>query len=190
MWLSSIHPRTKQHFLKSLNAQFGHSVFIDALVNLALCHFGQLHVGAVIWSAGHYSPTQQTRCPVEAHESESSLVKKNMELTTENNTFEIGQDTFFCQNKKSLGEPPQMCALFVWLISYQPVVFFSQNKSANSNQSVVLFSQNKSLPATSQTNGQVDPGIRTGGSRIPGSAVDTTGERDLANSTYGVAMSD
>lgn len=95
MWLSSIHPRTKQHFLKSLNAQFGHSVFIDALVNLALCHFGQLHVGAVIWSAGHYSPTQQTRCPVEAHESESSLVKKNMELTTENNTFEIGQDTFF-----------------------------------------------------------------------------------------------
>jgi hypothetical protein len=104
MWLSSIHPRTKQHFLKSLNAQFGHSVFIDALVNLALCHFGQLHVGAVIWSAGHYSPTQQTRCPVEAHESESSLVKKNMELTTEKNTFEIAQDTFFfVKIKKKFG---------------------------------------------------------------------------------------
>jgi hypothetical protein len=42
--------------------------------------------------------------------------------------------------------------LFVWLISHQPVVLFSQNKSATSNQPTVLFSQNKSAPATSQTN--------------------------------------
>jgi hypothetical protein len=41
--------------------------------------------------------------------------------------------------------------LFVWLISHQPTVLFSQNKPATSNQPPVLFSQNKSAPATSQT---------------------------------------
>jgi hypothetical protein len=40
-------------------------------------------------------------------------------------------------------------ALFAWLISHQPAVFFSQNKSATSNQPAVLFSQNKSAPAIS-----------------------------------------
>jgi hypothetical protein len=39
--------------------------------------------------------------------------------------------------------------LFVWLISHQPAVLFSQNKSAISNQSTVLFSQNKPAPAIS-----------------------------------------
>jgi hypothetical protein len=38
-------------------------------------------------------------------------------------------------------------ALFVWLISHQPAVFFSQNKPATNNQSTVLFSQNKPAPA-------------------------------------------
>jgi hypothetical protein len=47
---------------------------------------------------------------------------------------------------------PNDRALFVWLISYQLAVLFSQNKSATSNQSAVLFSQNKSAPVTSQTN--------------------------------------
>jgi hypothetical protein len=42
-----------------------------------------------------------------------------------------------------------ICALFVWLISHQPAVLFSQNKSATSNQPIVLFSQNKSAPAIS-----------------------------------------
>jgi hypothetical protein len=47
-------------------------------------------------------------------------------------------------------------ALFVWLISHQPTIFFSQNKLAISNQSVVFFSQNKSAPAIShQPNEQV-----------------------------------
>jgi hypothetical protein len=40
-------------------------------------------------------------------------------------------------------------ALFVWLISHQPAVLFSQNKPATSNQPPVLFSQNKSAPAIS-----------------------------------------
>jgi hypothetical protein len=40
-------------------------------------------------------------------------------------------------------------ALFAWLISHQPAVFFSHNKSATSNQPVVLFSQNKPAPAIS-----------------------------------------
>jgi hypothetical protein len=47
-------------------------------------------------------------------------------------------------------------ALFVWLLSHQPAVLFSQNKSATSNQPTVLFSQNKSAPAISyQPNEQV-----------------------------------
>jgi hypothetical protein len=40
-------------------------------------------------------------------------------------------------------------AMFVWLISHQPAVLFSQNKSAVSNQPTVLFSQNKPAPAIS-----------------------------------------
>jgi hypothetical protein len=40
-------------------------------------------------------------------------------------------------------------SLFVWLISHQPVVLFSQNKSASRNQPTVLFSQNKPAPAIS-----------------------------------------
>jgi hypothetical protein len=48
-------------------------------------------------------------------------------------------------------------ALFVWLISHQPTIFFSQNKPATSNQPTVFFSQNKSAPATShQPNEQAD----------------------------------
>jgi hypothetical protein len=39
------------------------------------------------------------------------------------------------------------CSLFVWLISHQPAVLFSQNKPATSNQPAVLFSQNKPAPA-------------------------------------------
>jgi hypothetical protein len=40
-------------------------------------------------------------------------------------------------------------ALFVRLISHQPAVLFSQNKSATNNHPVVLFSQNKPAPAIS-----------------------------------------
>jgi hypothetical protein len=40
-------------------------------------------------------------------------------------------------------------SLFVWLISHQPTVLFSQNKPAISNQPAILFSQNKSAPAIS-----------------------------------------
>jgi hypothetical protein len=39
--------------------------------------------------------------------------------------------------------------LFVWLISHQPAVLFSQNKSATSNQPAVLLSQNKPAPVIS-----------------------------------------
>jgi hypothetical protein len=54
------------------------------------------------------------------------------------------QSFFFCERK--LYHP---YALFVWLISHQPAVLFSQNKPATSNQPAVLFSQNKSAPAIS-----------------------------------------
>jgi hypothetical protein len=48
-------------------------------------------------------------------------------------------------------------ALFVWLISHQPTLLFSQNKPATSNQPAVLFFQNKSAPAIShQPNEQAD----------------------------------
>jgi hypothetical protein len=39
-------------------------------------------------------------------------------------------------------------ALFVWLISHQSAVLFSQNKPATSNQPAVLLSQNKTTPDT------------------------------------------
>jgi hypothetical protein len=39
--------------------------------------------------------------------------------------------------------------LFAWLISHQPGVLFSQNKSATSNQLVIFFSQNKPAQAIS-----------------------------------------
>jgi hypothetical protein len=42
-----------------------------------------------------------------------------------------------------------LIALFAWLISHQPTVLFSQNKSATSNQPALLFSQNKPAPAIS-----------------------------------------
>jgi hypothetical protein len=42
-----------------------------------------------------------------------------------------------------------MYAMFVWLISHQPAVLFSQNKTVISNQPAVLFSQNKPAPTIS-----------------------------------------
>jgi hypothetical protein len=39
-------------------------------------------------------------------------------------------------------------ALFVWLISHQPTVLFSQNKAAITTQPAVLFSQNKPVITT------------------------------------------
>jgi hypothetical protein len=41
------------------------------------------------------------------------------------------------------------CGLFAWLISHQPPVFFSHNKSATSNHPTVLLSHNKPAPAIS-----------------------------------------
>jgi hypothetical protein len=43
----------------------------------------------------------------------------------------------------------QLTRMFVWLISYQLGVLFSQNKSATSNQSAVPLSQNKPASTTS-----------------------------------------
>jgi hypothetical protein len=45
--------------------------------------------------------------------------------------------------------PSAAGALFVWLISHQPAVLFSQTKPAITNQPAVLFSQNKPVPAIS-----------------------------------------
>jgi hypothetical protein len=53
--------------------------------------------------------------------------------------------------------PSPANALFVWLISHQPTVLFSQNKPAITNQPAVLFSQNKPAPAIShQPNEQAE----------------------------------
>jgi hypothetical protein len=40
--------------------------------------------------------------------------------------------------------------MFVWLISHQPAVLFSQNKPASGNQPTVFLSQNKSTPVISK----------------------------------------
>jgi hypothetical protein len=42
---------------------------------------------------------------------------------------------------------PRTTGLFVWLISHQSAVFFSQNKPVMSNQPTILFSLNKSASA-------------------------------------------
>jgi hypothetical protein len=55
------------------------------------------------------------------------------------------------------GDGSRLTALFAWLISHQPAVLFSHNKSATSNQPAVLFSQNKPAPAIShQPNEQAE----------------------------------
>jgi hypothetical protein len=47
--------------------------------------------------------------------------------------------------------------MFIWLISHQTAVLFSQNKQAISNQPAVLLSQNKPASATShQPNEQAE----------------------------------
>jgi hypothetical protein len=51
-------------------------------------------------------------------------------------------------------------ALFVWLISHQPTVLFSQNKPAITNQPAVLFSQNKPVPAISHRPNEQADGLR------------------------------
>jgi hypothetical protein len=53
---------------------------------------------------------------------------------------------------------------FVWLISHQPTIYFSQNKPAINNQPAVLFSQNKSAPDIShQPNEQAEERNTLGG---------------------------
>jgi hypothetical protein len=49
----------------------------------------------------------------------------------------------------------KICVLFVWLISHQPAVLFSQNKSAISNQPTVLFSQKPAPDISHQPTEQV-----------------------------------
>jgi hypothetical protein len=53
-------------------------------------------------------------------------------------------------------------ALFAWLISHQPTVLFSQNKSATSNQPTVLFTQNKPAPAISHQPNEQAASLREG----------------------------
>jgi hypothetical protein len=54
----------------------------------------------------------------------------------------------YCWKHKKLVVNP-LIALFVWLISHQPTLFFSPNKPATSNKSAVLFSQKRLAPAIS-----------------------------------------
>jgi hypothetical protein len=43
----------------------------------------------------------------------------------------------------------QYMSVFAWLISHQPAVLSSQNKSATTNQPAVLFFQNEPVPTIS-----------------------------------------
>jgi hypothetical protein len=58
-------------------------------------------------------------------------------------------------------------ALFVCLISHQPTVLFSHNKSAISNQPTVFFSQNKPAPAISHQPNEQAARWRSGGLSSP-----------------------
>jgi hypothetical protein len=53
------------------------------------------------------------------------------------------------ESEETKAQAEKFNALFVWLISHQPAVLFSQNKLAITNQPAVLFSQNKPAPAIS-----------------------------------------
>jgi hypothetical protein len=69
----------------------------------------------------------------------------------------IGSAVAFWRLTTKSAYQTQISVLFVRLISHQPAVLFSQNKSATSNQPAVLFSQNKPAPAIShQQNEQAD----------------------------------
>jgi hypothetical protein len=59
----------------------------------------------------------------------------------------VPDDNFFFYGKDKVDSSTP--DLFAWLISHQPAVLFSQNKSATSNQPTVLFSQNKPATAVS-----------------------------------------
>jgi hypothetical protein len=50
------------------------------------------------------------------------------------------------------GMPGRLDSLFVWLISHQPPVLFSQNKSATSQQYFSLTTNQHQPSATGQTN--------------------------------------
>jgi hypothetical protein len=69
-------------------------------------------------------------------------------LSVQTKLGEIYQQVYFCECGR-LRQAFQVgtCALFIWLISHQPAVLFSQNKSATNNQPTVLFSHNKLAPA-------------------------------------------
>jgi hypothetical protein len=73
--------------------------------------------------------------------------------------------------------------LFVWLISHQPTVLFSHNKSATNNQPAVLFSQNKSAPAISHQPPAKRKGCYTIGTLLSPLTAPIVGSRRL-NTTY------
>jgi hypothetical protein len=66
-----------------------------------------------------------------------------------NHAFNGGDAIALAFDLLSARPSPASFALFAWLISHQPVVLFSHNKPATSNQAAVLFSQNKSAPVIS-----------------------------------------
>jgi hypothetical protein len=67
--------------------------------------------------------------------------------------FFFVSDPYKCERRKFQERDLAECvqgtsfALFVWLVSHQSAILFSQNKSAISNQLAVLFYQNKLAPA-------------------------------------------
>jgi hypothetical protein len=58
-----------------------------------------------------------------------------------------------------MGRKSHLTALFVWLISHQPTLLFSQNKPAISNQPAILFSQKNQHQH--QPNEQAGASLRT-----------------------------
>jgi hypothetical protein len=85
--------------------------------------------------------------------SHKTTRRKRAAATT---ALKIGTNTVTLQHRRLMAMATSrtfttltIIALFVWLISHQPTVLFSQNESTTSNQAAVLFSQNKSAPATS-----------------------------------------
>jgi hypothetical protein len=77
------------------------------------------------------------------------VAKKRCELYHSSSSYKIVVPLLRQDKKTKKHHDANSFAMFVWLISYQPTVFLSQNKSATSNHTTIFFSQNKSAPVIS-----------------------------------------
>jgi hypothetical protein len=125
-----------------------------SLAYLGLSRLISSHVTLFILPAEHYSSNQPNKLKVSAPIrglQPPSPARHGPKIPQTRRRPRPRGGSSPCWRRDLAGRPAfAFIALFVWLISHQPAVLFSQNKPATSNQPAVLFSQNKSAPAISR----------------------------------------